>query len=389
MLLLTIKKAILLLMFSLHSFNVFSQYPPAQGPPPVTGNTNFGLLQVFMVNNLVDFALRDSIVPAINAGIIARNPPIGIVASHTLRPGQPYMSKTKYTDRPNVRIITIPYRVDIKLDLNGIPDRHVYLNIKVNFSCQNWFANPSGNLKVLIITEKAYLGGPSPVEQAINFFIGALTPFIDNEIKRSIPSALQKELLLNLADDRCNCLSFVLDGSAPSYEESDIKYQYNEAPIKKTLTIDNAINISVDSIKRLYGAYDRSGSILYNSVENINVELFANQKTYAFDVDQISEGQSRKLPDNNISIIKPGNTGSLVLIANITQNDGKRDSKFVVFNVAGNFGNGTQKIILTKSFLSTPFKLPNGNMSKPKNESRDAYELTITIKVYDFTKVKI
>jgi hypothetical protein len=45
--------------------------------------------------------------------------------------------------------------------------------------------------------------------------------------------------------------------------------------------------------------------------------------------------------------------------------------------------NDTRKLIIQKVFISKPFRLPNGQMSKTKDIYVNAYELTVTIKGYD------
>jgi hypothetical protein len=91
------------------------------------------------------------------------------------------------------------------------------------------------------------------------------------------------------------------------------------------------------------------------------------------------EGDARKLPDNNITITKPGRGGTLVLITNVIQaNNYKTDTRFVVYN-APNYGNGNRKLIIRKSYWTRPQPLPAGGTSKPIESFVDAYELTVSV----------
>lgn len=374
------KTVILLILLFGFTLNLKSQFPPAQGPPTVSGEPIIREIPTFIVKNLINIMLRDSIVPEINANIDAEDPPVGINVSFTLEQRKPHMSETKFTDRPNEKIVTVPYKVDFKLDINNFPDRHILQNIEVNFSCNNWFTN-SGTMLVNLKAEKPFLGGPSFTEQAINFFLGNwLTPLIDSKIKNELPPGLRKSLPLELFHNECNCLSVVAEGVTSEFEDSFIQYQKKPLPKKQFLTSVNSIQISVDSIKRLPADNFDTGDILYDSVENINIEFYANHSLKTFNVDGITEGQKLKLPANSISVSRPGVSGSLILIANITQANFRRDTRFAVFKSVQNFGIGVQKLIVQKSFTQPPKKLPTGEMSKPLEIFRDAYELTVSIK---------
>lgn len=387
---LTLSKTVLavILLFGFTE-NLKSQYPPAQGPPPVSGEPIIREIPTFIVNNLINNMLRDSIVPEINASIAAEDPPVSINVSFTLEQRKPHMSETRFTDRPNEKIVTVPYKVDFKLDINNFPDRHILQNIEVNFSCNNWFTN-SGTIQVNLHAERPFLGGPSFTEQAINFFLGNwLTPLIDSKIRNELPPGLRKNLPLELFHNECNCLSVVAEGASPAFKDSFIQYQKKPHRKKEILSTVNSIQITVDSIKRLPTVNLETGEILYDSVENLTVEFYANHSAKTFNVNGITEGQKIKLPSNSISVIKPGVSGSLILIANITQANDRRNTRFAVFKSTQNFGIGEQKLIIQKSFTQPPKRLPSGDMSKPLEIFMDAYEITVSIKSSGLDKIKM
>lgn len=375
------KKSFFLTAFILFfAIKSYSQFPPAQGPPPVSGEPIIREIPTFIIKNIINIMLRDSIVPEINANILAEDPPIGINVSYTFEQRKPFMTETKYTDRPNEKIVTLPFKIDFKLDLSGIPDRHIFQNLFINVSCKNWFTN-SGKMQFDLHAERPFLDGPSFTEQAINFFVGNwLTPFIDNKISSELPGAIRKSIPIELFKPDCNCLSVTAAGAAPSFEDSFIRYQKKFKPRLDLISVNSSIQISVDSIKRLPANNFESGTVLYDSVENINVEIYANHSAKNFSLAQIREGQTRLFTDNKMLVGRPGTGGSLILIANVTQANNRRDTRFIVFNSNQNFGNGVQKLIVRKSYFTKPTRLPNGSLSKPMEVFRDAYEITVTIK---------
>ncbi|MCP9753339.1 hypothetical protein EGI32_20495 [Ferruginibacter sp. HRS2-29] len=71
------------------------------------------------------------------------------------------------------------------------------------------------------------------------------------------------------------------------------------------------------------------------------------------------------------------------MLATITQSNFLRESRYVEFKVNKSFGNGTQKLIVQKTFISKPFQLPGGGMSKPQTIPVDAYEFTVQVTVHN------
>ena len=356
---------------------LLSQIPPAQGPPPVTVSEP-SLIPIFFIRNYLKLYLKDTIIPAIQSKIDAESP-VDIDLSFTLTPGKPTMSETQYTDQPNQKIVTIPYRIKYKLD--GILNRNLYQNIKVLVSCNGWFASGGGRLKILLRADKPYLDNPSFAEQAISFFVaGTLTNYLDNIIRSRLPEALNQAIPTGFFRTECNCLSVISD-VPPNYDNSWVTYHLTPTRPDIFTSANNTISVSIKSIKRLAAKNYETNSILYDEHENITLEMFVNQKALTFTIDDIMEGQERILPDNNTLLKKPNDTGSLILLANIMQANFFKDSRYLLFNKAQNFGNGTRKLIVQKPFWSKPIRLPNGSMSKPQLRLVDAYEITVDIKV--------
>ncbi|HMK16843.1 MAG TPA: hypothetical protein VK492_01480 [Chitinophagaceae bacterium] len=377
-------KKLLLTLSVLFYLETIGQYPAAQGPPGVTpGPEKVRELPASVFTETIKTILRDSIIPMVNAAIREEGPPVKVVVSSTLQPGTPRMTVTKNTNRPNQKIIEIPCKLDYKLDINGFPDRHIYQNVVINIFCEDWYTYADGKANVRIVADKAFLGGPSFNEQAINFFLGNwLTPLIDNSIRSNLPDKFSRKLSLEGLQDKCNCLGL------HKYSSTDywIQWQYKNPPARESIPGDatnfNTITVKIDSIRRLNARNFETGEVLYEPSEDINILLYANHGVQTLDVNSIREGESRKLPANNITIPKPKADGSLILIANISQKNNRSDSKFITFYSRQNFGNGSRKLIVRKSFYAKPVKLPGGGMSKPQKMFREAYELIISINTH-------
>lgn len=381
-------KYALVFLLSICPLSIFSQQvPPAQGPGPVVGTTGIRELPVRAFTGFLNILFRDSIMPAVNASIRANDPPVRIRVTHSLKQGKPMMTETKYADRPNQRIITIHYDITYHLDINNFPDRKLYQNLELNFSCEEWYKPGGGLMYISTVSDEPYLGGPTITEQAISFFLGNwLTPFIDGKIRSGLPSMLRKRSPLNVPNRDCNCLN-VVSGTAPDYDDGFLQYQNRSRRIPRpgegAETNFNTITVKMDSIRRLPAKNYTGGGVLYEEVENIALEVWVNQQLQGFDLAGMRDGDARKLPENSITLPKPGTGGTLVLIANVIQSGNfKTDTRFVVFNARQNYGNGIRKMIVRKSFWTRPQRLPGGGTSKPIETFVDAYELTLSINAH-------
>jgi hypothetical protein len=353
---------------------------PAQGPPAVTGS-NVSELPIFFFRNYIRLYLKDSIMPAVQAMLDAESP-VDVDVSFTLTPGKPTMGETQYIDQPNQKVVQIPYKIKYKLD--GILNRYLNQQIVVLVSCDGWFAANGGKIKILLRADKPTLEGPSILEQALSFFVGGtLTNYLDNIIKSKLPEALNKSIPLAFLRTECNCLGVVSD-VPPNYDNSWVNYQYKPVRNDLNLSLNNTISVTVKSIKRLPAKNYETNTILYEEHENITLTFFVNQQALSFTVNDITEGQERTLDDNKTILRKPGDSGSLILQATIYQANTGSDSRFLLFKKAQNFGNGLQKVIVQKVFWSKPFRLPNGNMSKPQKRLVDAYEISVDVKVQNW-----
>jgi len=155
-------------------------------------------------------------------------------------------------------------------------------------------------------------------------------------------------------------------------------------PMGTGTTAFNTATVSLLKIKRLTARAIGQTQPLYQEVEDIQLEFYANQTSRFVQINTIREGEERAINVQSFSFGKPKDDEMLVLIANIEQlplTSAKKDTRFNVYRKSNNFGNGTQKLFVTKSYWTKPQKLPGGGMSKPYEVKVNAYELTVQINI--------
>lgn len=375
----------LVLLFIFNSFlhPVIAQ-PPAQGPPPLPGTTT-NELGNYIVIDLVKTTIQRN-VDTINARIDRQSEASGVKANlgFTVKIFKPGMSVTTLKDQPNQNVVRFAFMIEYNvtgISYKGIPyfSRKINQSIDVIVSCKNWFA-PPGNIHIAASIEKPFLDNAVFGEQVLDFFITkTLTDFVDNEIRQLLPDAFST--FINVKNTPCSCLG-IESGDLPDYRNGSIKFAYKKRLIVDgggTTTGANSVTITLKSIKRL-AARSIDGQILYTPLENIQIELYGNQTLRTASVNQINEGEERVLNIQEISIGRPADDGTVVLIANIAQLPAfTKDTRFVVFGINTNFGNGIQKLVIQKSYWEKSQGLPNDKKSKPVERKMNAYELTVQV----------
>ncbi len=373
------------------SIRLFSQ-PPAQGPP-LTDN-KFTEYSLFVVLNFIEFTLQKNI-DATNAHIQQKKDSTNINAhlSYTYIAYQPNMTVTTLQDAPNQNIVHVPlivtYNVD-NISWHGIPyfSRTITQSIDVYVSCNNWFTT-KGALNFTTVLGAPYLEGTGFGEGALDFFIGhSLTDYVNSKMRASLPPQKQYSSGGGIIPLSCNCLGLNPGTNAANhYKDAVVKYEYKNPGFGGTdgNNIFNTIDVNLVSIKRLQAHSIPDNQALYRPIEDIQLSFYVNQTLKATQITGISEGQVRNLNLGNFRFTKPDINGSVVLIAKIEQLPlaSVSDSQFEVFYKNNNFGNGTQKLVIQKIYWLPPQHLPGGGTTKPQKVSVDAYELTISINVYD------
>lgn len=364
---------------------IFAQdFPPAQGPSlPPTPPTK---IPSFILINMVENTIKTT-VDTVNAKIQRDKPNTGVNAkvsfSYTLN--KPQMSTTRYKDQPNQNVVWFPFRVTYHvtdISYHGIPyfSRNIFQNIEVYVSCKDWFTD-NGVLNVMADIEQPYLDNASFGEQALNFFIAnTLTNFVDSKIRTSLPGAMRSSSSIPTAP--CNCLGINSGTPAAKYKDGEVLYGLKKSIRPPIGTALNQASVNVLNIKRLNARSFLNNEVLYYPAEDIQVLFYVNNTLRVTQLSQVKEGETRPLNMQSVAFTSPGDAQNIVLIANVEQtqfNATQKDTRYTVYNKSNNFGKGTQKIIVSKSFWEKPRKLPGGGMTKPREVKVDAYELTVQI----------
>ena len=379
---------LMICFFFLHP--IFSQ-PPAQGPPLT--DDKYTEYDMFVVLNFLEFTIQKNI-DSTNAHIqkIKDSTNVDAHLSYTYKAYQPQMTTTTIPDAPNQNIVHVPlivtYTVD-NISWHGVPyfSRTITQSFDIYVACKNWFTT-QGALNFTTVLGAPYLEGNSFGEGALDFFIGnSLTNYVNNKMRASFPPQTQYSTGGGIIPLVCNCLGLNPGtNEANNYKDAVIKYEYKK-PIFNGgggTNIYNTIDVNLLSIKRLSARSQPGNQILYQPQEDLQLSFYVNQTLKVAQISQISEGDVRNLNLGNIQLTKPADNGSVILIAKIEQQPqlSVKDSQFEVFYKSNNFGNGTQKLVVQKTYWLPPQHLPGGGTTKPTKVSIDAYELTVSINVH-------
>jgi hypothetical protein len=369
-----------ILMICFSSTGLFSQgFPPAQGPPlPPDPPLQFA---ASVLINFVKTTVQTSL-DTINAQIARDADATGIQAhlSFSLKTFAPGMSTTTYPNRPNQNVVRIPFIViyDVTgIRYHGIPylSRTLGQSIELLVACNNWYTD-QGALAIMARADRPYLGGNSFAEEALNFFIAhTLSDLVDSKLRARLPNGSNS--ITPITTSPCNCLG-VTAGTAPNFTDGAVNFK----KVNRLMPVETAVgaSVSVKSIKRLSARVNAAP--YYKEVEDFQLELYVNQTLQVAQVTGMREGDVRDLSLPAVTIPQPGPNSMIVLIANIAQQPllSPTDTRFNVFKKNVNFGNGTQQLIITKTFWEPPHRLPDGRMTKPTQRQIDAYQITVNIK---------
>lgn len=345
-------------------------FPPAQGPPQGSGNV---LLPVYVstIYTMLDNYLRDSILPAMNDTLKAKSF-VPVSVSHKTKQLMPVISQTTRQDKPNEKLVVIPFEISYKLNITGFPDRYLKQSINIKAYCNNWAASGGGNIRVVAVAEQAQLVGESLLEQIIDAVsLENITIRINSTINNNMPGLIIRTLLNS--DIKCNCLSLE-PGEPPTYE-GVIKYYNKPLP---TYSERNGYSVSIKKIKKLSPS-TIEGSPLFTNPENFLVRYYVNQKSESSSISGIQPGQERNFPENDFFIPKPSQDGKIVIIIAIDRG-GETNAGHIVLSESNNFGFGLKKLFIQRSYKTNPVTLPNGTVVKGMEVKANAYEVTVEVK---------
>lgn len=359
---------------------------PPLGPPSATQPVNdIGIN--FLITNQMRSQI-DQIVAQANANADQQTSVRAKIKVESFKTFGAGLSATQFTDRPNHRFVRIPYIVgykvyDVKKKVGGawIPTtvtRTLSQSIGIHLFCDKW-ENGNGTIKLQTDIQPLYLeDSQGTAEQVVDFFLnGHLTQFIDGLVRQQIKQIPITNGSTNLPF-RCRSLTANQHQTTDPVDDTvDFNQPNPIQPINQTAL--NQVSIKFVSLKRL-PAKNLSGQTLYKSVETPALEIYANFKNGFTILPAIQEGQTIPLNIPTFSMSTPTADQFLLILANIIQEQAigtqPTDSAFRTFTKANNFGNGTQTLVIKKSFWMPP-KPPL--QPKPLEILVDGYELTFQI----------
>ena len=354
--------------------------PPAQGPWVAEAPAPY--IPVFTIINTVKLTIQNTL-DAINHRIDSLSDSTGVEAhvSFSSTTYQPAMSTSQYPDRPNENVVRIPFIVTYDVTgirYHGLPyfSRQLGQSIEVVVSCNNWYTN-QGEMRTVGRADRPYLDGTSFGEDALNFFIAhTLTDLVDSKLGQQLGGAIT-----SVTDSLGECNRLGVDPGTEQQAYTDAAIYYKKVVTRPHLSSPFDATMNFEKIKRL-PAHTLSGEVLYSPTEDVQLLLYANQTLRSTHLDDMKEGEERALTLAPVELGPLSGDASLVLIANVEQlTTFQRDTRFVVFTKETNFGNGTQTIVVQKSYWLPPQRLPGGQLTKPIEQRVDAYEITARISV--------
>lgn len=359
---------------------LWGQVSPALGPLPVGKGDTIAIPISYMRDILVAL-IKDSVLPSINADIKAYDPPTATkVTLNRINILQSVVRQTRHANRPNSKCLVARFEVLYDINIKWAPNKRMRQHIEVEVASNNWF-HPSGDtLTVMTSAYKPQILDAGLTEKIINFFTaGEYTSKVNSLIRPWLPDIIQSQLYLQGFSLRFNRMNIDDSGTA-DYTDDKFLFQF-KAPSSRPNTITNAIRLTPLRIKRLIAYNIDSGQPAYDSVENIQLQFYANHSYGSVNFPGFTEGQERQIDGQQVSTTMPEDGQSLVLVWNIQQQTGKTDSGFKVFSASGNFGNGLHTIRVKKTFIQRSIPLPSGQRSRPIEVTLDAYEITYRINV--------
>lgn len=267
-----------------------------------------------------------------------------------------WMASTQNSDRPNERFVNIPY--SLSFDVHDIEERNssgwipikfertISMTINIQAFCSQWNTG-RGQIKIMPAIDQPYLENDQSIpEQIINtFLLNYLTPYIDSEVRKSLQSFGTLSIPgLDLIKE-CDSLGLREDQGG----NDQIFWSFH--PVTHSPNHLNRITVKLIGIKRL------AARGLYNDVEMPAVELYANYQHSYTQIPSMREGDQVTLQGPTMTMDRTFSTEPWILIANVIIPSNSyipyKDSTFLAFDSSTNFGNGTQRLIVDKSYWTT------------------------------------
>lgn len=241
--------------------------------------------------------------------------------------------------------------------------------VDVNNFCTGWEFG-SGNIQIVAAPQTPTLDeDPGWTEAIVNFFLnGHLVPYVNSKVRNALttPGGVSQTL-----PAKCNSLQ-PFKGDPDT--RSDDSFQWTE-PRFQFPNVTLSLTVRPTYVKRLQ-ARTLQGAVLYDPTEAPGLEFWAGFAKWYVHLPPMMEGQTVALAAPAIEAVPklPGST-NLVVIAN-TFHSHVTESTFRTFTRTANYGNGTQKVTIYKTY----FEPPRPPFSpKPRKVNVAAYEVTFDV----------
>lgn len=373
-------------------------FPPAQGPPAPSTSAPFFELGI---QGMLTPALKDTIAQQLaemNATLAARTDYRAKVSLEKVLVWAPGLTQTAFTDRPNHRYVSVPYRLEFKIydiqwadtkvncnvpnpplgcpkihgqiDWDTYPwDRTVSVSVEAKNFCLGWESG-TGHIQIVAEPQQPYLDPDTHfTEDFVNFILGGqLVPFINSKLKQALVKPGGFSQILSLT--KCNTLQ-AFPGDPNTLSDDSIRWSEPETSFPSRTP---GVTVRPTRVKRLK-ARRLEGGILYDALEAPAFEFWSGFRRWFIDLPPMMEEQEVALAAPAIEV-SPRLTSSmsLVVVAN-TFHKHITESNFRVFSKISNYGHGTQKLVISKSYWRTGVP----PLNKPVRYTVPAYEVTFEV----------
>jgi hypothetical protein len=357
--------------------------PPPLGPPAPTdpiGDLGVQSILTAVLRNKVDEAVAE-----INATNAMATSGVRAKVSWDFDVWGPSLFATQYTDRPNENYVNVPYILDFTIyDIEkhtslgwiSVPaTRHITQSVDLQMFCDQWQTG-QGHLKLVPHADPPYLeNDQGTLEQVVDFFLAhTVTSYIDSKVRAKM-SGFQASTGIGSLELPGQCDALGRNAGSPTDLSDDvIQFSYHPPRFRPLPTWWNQVTVQLTAVKRLV-AHDLHGGVLYDAVETPAIEAYANYQHMYMQLPAMVEGQTMPVNGPTMVLDRPGINGMMVLIGNIIL-PSRTESAFNVYGAASNFGNGTQSLIVRKSYWM-PANPRLG--TKPYQIFVDAYELVFQV----------
>lgn len=354
--------------------------PPPQGPPITTDSAAIesDLGMIFLRSALTDEG--DQIIADFNA-----DSEHSLSWSSGAKPtecgydcfGAPYISATRYFDRPNEWVAMVQAHLDFDLDVNHNFDRKIRTHITFQISCNGW-RDGNGQIQVRTHNDPPFIANePGLLEEIIDFVILPLnlSNRIDNRVSAGLGPAGTSVENRNRA---CSSLGIVSNFNTGQSRLDTVFWDTPEGRdpfAAQPSSQSEQIAVRFDSIER------RNTQTLMDPAGAVYFDLYVN-------------GNLLPVPNTGSILIAPGNTLTLTDMTLLIPSTGLPDlqilfvdslggSGWLMFARADDYGEGNHTLATHRTEIqpADSFPGPGGLPVSHKPVSVDIHEFELAFEI--------